>query len=168
VLRKIIELSELSLLIFATIFFLSQFVMLAPPREEILAVVLPQATSRPAALYVLINAERERQHLKPLTISPKLETSATLKACDMRDRHYFNHIDPEGNPTWGWFDLAGYVYSEVGENIGRDLPSDVVAHQRFMASSKHRENILSPTYEEMGVARCGRYVVEHFGSGGIQ
>lgn len=114
-------------------------------------------------IYALTNYARNKQGLSDLKVNKLLEESARLKACDMNDRGYFNHEDPTGTKPWIWFDEVGYSYDLAGENLGEDVSDDVQAHKKLMASPTHRDNILNSEYSEIGVARCGRYLVQHFG-----
>ena len=110
----------------------------------------------------LVNKVREDEGLAPLSIDRDLEESATAKACDMRDRQYFEHKDPQGVEPWHFFTEAGYVYEYAGENlaIGYTNPTDTMLG--WMNSPKHRENILNPNYTEFGIGFCGEYTVQHF------
>jgi len=111
----------------------------------------------------LINAERAKNGLNALTQDDRLVASATAKACDLRDRNYWSHTDPDGNPAWPLFLENGYNYLLAGENLCKYF--DTLGCMSALMSSKdgHREIILNPQYEDVGIGRCGNLIVQHFG-----
>lgn len=111
----------------------------------------------------LINKERVAAGLKPLTENKLLDESAKAKACDMRDNNYFEHVSPDGKQPWYFIKKAGYDYYHAGENIARDYNNSTKrTATAYMNSEEHRDNILDPTYTEVGIGQCGVYSVEHF------
>ena len=99
----------------------------------------------------LINLEREKAGVKPLTQDLKLNQLSIIKVQDMINRHYFEHESPYYGYPWDLATLFDYEYTSLGENIARNYhsPKDVVA--AWMASPSHRENILRNTYTNIGV-----------------
>jgi uncharacterized protein YkwD len=67
----------------------------------------------------------------------------------MRDRDYFDHVNPEGLSPFDRAERAGM--SARAENIayGQPDPADVMAD--WMASSGHRANILNCDLTRLGV-----------------
>lgn len=121
-------------------------------------------TARGAADTVAyINNTRDSFHLAPLKENKILDAVAKIKACDMRDRNYFDHLTPEGQRTWPLFLEQGYNYLFAGENIAQGQVSDADAMQDLLNSPTHRANILSQNYTEVGVAVCGKYYVQEYG-----
>lgn len=110
----------------------------------------------------LINQARVDIELEPLTRNQLLTDSATAKACDLRDRDYWAHVAPDGTQPWEFFIDAGYIYTYAGENLCRNL-DEVTCVEACMRSKKHRENILSPDFKDIGIGKCGKFVVQHFG-----
>lgn len=115
----------------------------------------------------LVNAERAKAGLKPLTVDLQLAKVARLKAEDMRDKNYVSH----NSPTYGSFAQMllkfGITYRTAGENIaaGYKTPEAVVA--AWMGSSRHRANILNPNFTHIGVGYAsggsyGHYWVQEF------
>jgi uncharacterized YkwD family protein len=113
----------------------------------------------------LVNAERSKQGLKPLTINATLTKSAQAKAQDMHDKKYFDHNSPTYGSPFDQMKQFGYKYSYAGENIamGQKTPQEVM--NSWMNSSGHRANILSPNFTEIGVGyvKDGNYWVQQFG-----
>jgi uncharacterized protein YkwD len=116
----------------------------------------------------IINADRESQGLHELALNPTLNLAALAKAHDMISNHYFAHTSPEGVAPWYWIKTLGYNYSYAGENlaIGYQDAGDLV--DSWMQSPAHRANILSPNYEDMGLAviksQNSTLVVQMFGT----
>ncbi|MDP2909992.1 MAG: CAP domain-containing protein [bacterium] len=119
------------------------------------------------------NLERANYGLLPLSESIKLNQSAMAKAQDMLAKQYFEHESPAGERVSDLVKETGYKYIILGENLamgGFENDQDLV--QAWMNSPGHRENILNPNYEEIGVAAAkgqfeGRTIwmaVQHFGT----
>jgi uncharacterized protein YkwD len=114
------------------------------------------------------NIDRSLHGLPSLTLDQTLNLAAFAKAEDMLARNYFAHVSPEGVKPWHWFKVLGYDYSFAGENlaIGFDEASDL--EESWMNSPKHRDNLLSSDYTDMGVAivykNGQKMVVQLFGS----
>jgi len=96
------------------------------------------------------NAERTSRGIPTLSINSKLNSSALSKAKDMRDRDYWAHNDPDGNPPWIFFDAAGYNYKKAGENLAYGFSSSSSTVTGWMNSPSHRDNMLDKEYNEVG------------------
>jgi len=94
----------------------------------------------------LINAEREKYNLRPLSMAKDLQGEATLRARELPIR--FSHTRPDGSKYYTVMNNTGITN---GENIaaGQATPTDVV--KAWMNSTVSRETILSPAYTELGV-----------------
>jgi len=92
---------------------------------------------------------------------------------------YWGHDPPDGSSPFIWLRLNRYHYLQVGENLAVGLESPEILVDAWMASPGHRGNILSPDYQDVGIAfidggttgrRAGKSVVVLFareaGSGG--
>jgi uncharacterized protein YkwD len=141
--------------------------IVAAPTPVATAITLPVAIPTPdqtQEMYALVNEVRDKEGLLPLRYNKELEDSAIKKACDMRDKHYFDHYGPDGSEPWHFFKEAGYQYSYAGENLIKDLPNAKDAMILLLASTTHRDNLLATRYHEVGIGKCGQYTVQHFGS----
>lgn len=96
------------------------------------------------------NFERSSHGVGELTIDLELQKSAQLKAQDMLDRDYWSHQTPEGEDPWVFFEEAGYEFSFAGENLARGFITTAGTVAGWMNSEGHRENLLNPTYTEVG------------------
>ena len=99
-----------------------------------------------AAVVCLINQQRTSRHLPPLHASRLLDRSAQRWTNAMVATDVFSH----GTNFAGRISAAGYVWRAAGENIatGFQTPRSVV--NAWMASTGHCQNILNPTYGNVG------------------
>ena len=100
----------------------------------------------------LINEERKKVGLMPLTINESLQKAAYQKGEDMVTKGYWAHVAPDGTEPWKFFKDVGYRYQFAGENLARDFPDAASAIKAWMDSPNHKDNILSSKYKETGVA----------------
>ena len=108
------------------------------------------------AILCLLNRERARHGLQPLTPNPLLDLASQRHSDDMVARRFFEHDTPEGVPPEQRIVAAGYAGEGVwvGENIYAGAGPDatpVRAASHWMKSPGHRENILRPQFTEVGV-----------------
>lgn len=103
----------------------------------------------------LTNESREANGLSPLSVDSKLTSAAQAKAADILARDYFAHTTPDGKRFYEWIQEAGYSYLLAGENLALDFSSAESVHTALLASTSHRENILNPKFENIGVAVQG-------------
>ncbi len=98
----------------------------------------------------LLNQDRISAGLPPLIHDPELSRIARVKSEDMLRGNYFAHE----SPTWGkarqMLTAFGYEFTGCGENIARHATIQK-AQAAFMTSDGHRRNILSSTWEKVGV-----------------
>ncbi|NIW46693.1 MAG: hypothetical protein GWN30_18645 [Gammaproteobacteria bacterium] len=104
-----------------------------------------------AKVIELINQEREKEGLKPLTEQAQLTQAARLHSEDMACNKFFSHDSPTSGNVDTRVTDQGYQYSAIGENIagGYDTPSSVV--EGWMDSTGHRANILNGSFTQIGV-----------------
>jgi len=98
----------------------------------------------------LVNNEREKVGLTPLSINSKLQESAEAKAKYLLDNNLFDHNTKDKNFSL-WIKEAGYKYSIIGENLATDFYSDEEVVNAWIKSSGHKENILN-NYTETGIS----------------
>lgn len=100
----------------------------------------------------LTNEKRAAVGLGALVANPTLSQAAQAKGADMLNKGYWAHVSPDGVEPWKFFKDFGYRYRYAGENLARDFSNASSAVDAWMASPSHKENILSPKYEEIGIA----------------
>ncbi|HEV3228332.1 MAG TPA: CAP domain-containing protein [Solirubrobacteraceae bacterium] len=110
------------------------------------------------ATLCLINLERAKAGLRPLTVDGTLQSVAQAKSADMVARDYFDHTSPDGVTASDRVLNSGYVPQgasyAIGENIAfgtMDLGTPAKIVQAWMESPGHRENILDPAYRQTGI-----------------
>jgi len=118
------------------------------------------------------NSQREKYGLPPLKESAKLNLSAELKLQDMFQNQYFGHQSLEGKGVGDLAEESGYEFLAIGENLALgNFQNDKSLVNSWMESPGHRANILSSSYQEIGVA-VGKSIfegkttwlaVQHFG-----
>ncbi len=99
----------------------------------------------------LVNAERAKAGLKPLSADPALSRVARYKAADMRDRNYFSHESPTYGSPFKMMKSFGITYRTAGENIAAGQPSPQDVMKAWMNSAGHRANILNASFTRIGV-----------------
>lgn len=116
----------------------------------------------------LVNAERKKVGVKPLTIDKNVQKSAQLKADDFAERDYYSHI-VKGTKYTLTPEMAEYVNkscSSSGENINGDNTSSQQAFDTWMDSKPHREAILDGKYTLTGfgvsLEDTDYFTVQHF------
>jgi hypothetical protein len=116
----------------------------------------------------LINAARSEAGLPALTPDPQLSDVARGHSTDMVQNQYFSHVSPTTGDLGNRLRSSGVPYRRAGENIALDA-SVAAAHQAFMDSPHHRENVLEPEWTRVGVGiiQAGNrmMVTEAFASG---
>ncbi|KPI48200.1 CAP domain-containing protein [Clostridioides difficile] len=99
----------------------------------------------------LVNIERSKAGLNPLTLDSSVSNVATKKSQDMIDNNYFSHNSPTYGSPFDMLKKFGISYKTAGENIamGQKTPKEVV--NAWMNSEGHRKNILNPNFSKIGV-----------------
>ena len=102
----------------------------------------------------LLNAQRARRGLAPVSRSKKLTAAAAGHANNMATRGFFSHTSPNGRSVGHRVGRQGYDYCVVNENLsyGRRNLANVI--NAWMSSPGHRRNILNPKVTEFGVAQA--------------
>ena len=112
----------------------------------------------------LVNAERSKNGLSPLTANWELSRVARYKSQDMADNRYSSHTSPTYGTPFQMMKSFGLSFRTAGENIayGQRTPQAVV--NAWMNSSGHRANILSSSYTQIGVGyvASGNYWTQMF------
>lgn len=98
----------------------------------------------------LVNMERNKQNLLPLTMNENLRQLARAHSQDMLERGYFSHFTPEGKSPFDRMNAFGITYTYAGENLAFSANVDL-AMQGLMQSAGHRANILSPNFKKIGI-----------------
>lgn len=98
----------------------------------------------------LTNTERLERGIKPLVVDFSLSQAAGSKSTIMIAKNYFDHFG-YGISPWSLMLNSGYDYQIAGENLAMDFNTSEAMVQAWMNSPMHRQNILNPKYEDIGV-----------------
>ena len=99
----------------------------------------------------LLNKERVRQGMSPLSLDARAIEAARAHSKDMCDRGYFDHTSPEGKHPWDRLRAAGASFGAAAENIARGYLTARSVHDGWTNSPGHRRNRLNPVYTRVGV-----------------
>ena len=110
----------------------------APSREE-------------QAIFDSANRERTARKLPPLKWNAGLASAAQAHAQKMAQAGTLSHQFPGEMDMGTRISMAGVHFSSAAENVAQG-PSAAVLHQEWMNSPAHRNNILDPELDSLGVA----------------
>ena len=98
----------------------------------------------------LVNKERRKAGKSELEKNDTLMEVAQVRAEEASEK--FSHTRPDGSTCFTAFDEAGFDPNAVaGENIANGYSSPAAVMNGWMHSSGHKANILSTTYDYIGV-----------------
>lgn len=130
-----------------------------PERPETPPVVAPEVPSVNVSglsamemeVVRLVNIERQKAGLSNLTASSALSRVARTKSEDMGRNNYFSHSSPTYGDPFAMMRQFGISYTIAGENIASGYYSAQSVVRGWMNSYGHRENILNPSFNTIGV-----------------
>jgi len=105
-----------------------------------------------ASVVAAMNEYRAEHHLPPLREDLRLEAAANDRMRDMEDQGYWAHESPDGRSPFTWLAPHGYDFHYAGENLATGFETTELLLAGWMESRGHRENILSPHFEDCGIA----------------
>lgn len=111
-----------------------------------------------------INNSRNAHGLSSITLASDLSSIAQAHSQDMATNNYFAHINLLGEGPNDRRLKAG-IETPVSENLAKDV-NIKLAHEGLMRSAGHRQNILTPGWERVGLGIAEKdgylYVTEEF------
>lgn len=112
----------------------------------------------------LVNEQRVRNGLNPLTENWELSRVARYKSQDMADNRYFSHTSPTYGSPFQMIRSFGISFRTAGENIAYGQRTAQAVVNAWMNSSGHRANILNASYTQIGVGYVpdGNYWTQMF------
>lgn len=155
----------LSLVVLVLEFFLLSQIFLLLPINKYLAALLPDV------LVDLTNQSRGFSGKPLLFVNPILEKAAQAKAEDMAAKGYFSHTRSDGLAPWDFLERAGYQFRYAGENLAVNFFDSQDIIKAWLASPRHRANILNSNFTEIGIGiakgfykgKNGIFIVQFFG-----
>jgi uncharacterized protein YkwD len=107
----------------------------------------------------LINVQRTSFGLEPVTLNADLHQAALSHSNEMINQGYFEHTSPAGLTFMDRIESTGYMRGArtwvVGENLvwgTGPLSTPQALVTAWMNSPPHRENLLRPSFREIGIA----------------
>jgi uncharacterized protein YkwD len=98
-----------------------------------------------------LNAQRKAHGLAPFKLAARLDKAAQGHACDNAARRSISHDSSDGGTLKTRLRKAGYKFRAAAENTGRGFGTGARAVEWWMNSPKHRDNILFPRVNEVGI-----------------
>ena len=152
--------------------------LLLPVASSAQAAPLPEVVEQPSLdltpteqeIVNLVNQERAKAGLHPLTVSAELTLSARRYSAYMAQANFFGHVGPDGSTLVTRDTAAGYTgWTYLAENLAAGQPTPRAAVDGWLASPSHRANIFSPYVYETGVGYAaggtyGHYWTQEFGA----
>ncbi|RAP28389.1 hypothetical protein C2W64_04823 [Brevibacillus laterosporus] len=110
----------------------------------------------------IVNQERSKAGLKPLSMDNELSKMATDKAKDMAKNNYFDHNSPTYGSPFDMMKQYDISFRTAGENIAQGQRSAKEVMKDWMNSSGHRKNIMNSSFTTIGVGYYNGYWVQEF------
>jgi uncharacterized protein YkwD len=115
-------------------------------------------------LLQLINTLREQSGVGPLAVDPTLQSSASLHSGYMESNSTLTHSEPAPNVSSGErIANSGGNFSFTGENIADGNIDAASTFNQWYASPDHLANMISPSYQFIGISQNGIYWTTDFG-----
>lgn len=103
-------------------------------------------------LFELINEERQDRGLSLVSFSQDLSQLARAHSKDMASRGRISHSSTDGRSYQDRVVNEGFYFIALGENVAfSNSFQPGLIHQKLMESQGHRENILDPNFDEVGI-----------------
>lgn len=130
------------------IFFVASILLLT---SSLLASREPVSAVNADSVIAATNQVRITAGLRPLLVSPLLQSASEEKALDMAAKKYFAHNSPQGIKPWYWIEKNRYNFALAGENLAINYtdPRELLA--AWLSSPEHKKNLLNPDYKDIGV-----------------
>ena len=119
--------------------------------------ILPLAPYQPGQLsteeiLAVINQTRQQHGLKELTQNQLLTKAAEAKAANLFEEQYFQHTSHSGKIFSDFIKNSNYSANRLGENLAKNITQAKVLIQSWLDSAPHRENLLNPYFQEIGLS----------------
>jgi Cysteine-rich secretory protein family len=97
-----------------------------------------------------LNESRQQAGLAPLKMSPELVQAARQHSVVMARQRKLSHQLPGESQLQERLAVTGAHFFRSGENVGFNTQADLI-HEAFMHSPPHRQNLLTPEYNSVGI-----------------
>lgn len=114
------------------------------------------------AVVDLVNEERAKENLAPLTLNKAATEAAQVRAEEAKES--FSHTRPNGTKCFTALTEAEVSYMAAGENLAGCIKTPEKVMDAWMNSPGHRKNIMNPQYSQIGVGyvSSGNYWSQFF------
>lgn len=121
--------------------------------QTLTAQASPTQADIPVAVELLrlVNAERQRVNAPPLVLNEQLNNAAQGHAQDMARSRRMSHTGSDGSTMRSRIEATQYNWSTIGENVAMGQPTAAAVMAAWMNSPGHRQNILNPAFNELGI-----------------
>ncbi len=109
-----------------------------------------------------VNVQRKKKGLKKLKLYNYINSTALVKAKDLKKTGVFSHKSKNLGYFYNQYDKAELIYWSGGENIAMGFTNVTSVMKAWMNSKGHRENILDEDFTHLGVGKYKTYWVQHF------
>lgn len=119
-------------------------------------------------LFELVNQERQKRGLHAVRFSADLSRLARSHSQDMASREELTHSSSDGKSYLERLIEADFHFIAIGENVAySNTYQPELIHKGLMDSPGHRENILTPGFDEVGISAflrkgSGYYITQDF------
>lgn len=112
--------------------------------------------------FYLVNAFRRYHGKSLLRWSDKASMAAYIHSQNMADYNFFDHTGLDGSNVGTRLRAQGVSWRACGENISAGRYSGVDAHDGWVNSAGHRENMLSSSFSYLGTG-CAYHPNSYYG-----
>ncbi len=99
----------------------------------------------------LVNIERTKRELDPLSIDNQLDQAANFHNDEMVRADMMSHQLPGEADLGERVSATGYSWTRVAENIAAGYTTPEAVVEGWMNSPGHKENILNPEFIHIGI-----------------
>lgn len=132
----------------------------------------PTAPSWATEMLARINSERATAGRAPVTLCTTLMTAAQRHSDDQAANSRMSHTGSNGSTLSQRAEAAGYRnWTGLAENVAAGQSTVTIVMNAWMGSTGHRNNLLSATYQHVGLGRApsgsgSLYWTQKFGRSG--
>jgi uncharacterized protein YkwD len=100
----------------------------------------------------------------PLVWNDLITAASAKHSKDMDRRSFFSHTSSDGKSLKDRFQIVGYKWMAIGENIAMGQRDEYEVMNSWVKSPGHCMNLMNAGFKEMGAARQGKYWTQDFGT----
>jgi uncharacterized protein YkwD len=113
-------------------------------------------------IFDIVNVTRHVFKLPPFKWHPEVSIVAKGHSLDMSENQYFDHHSPKKGSLGDRLEVRKVVYQSAGENIAWNYIDGADAHEGWLNSLGHRENVMQAEFSHLGVGVIHKYYTQNF------